>query len=169
MKWHKPEAAKNKGEPRKMTHSSEMDIFLGRSGWESCSPGQTGENRDYNTKNWLLAPIIQILGQNCTFLSLAANWSPTGQCFNTKKVPHCNALYPWYEDTKSFILSPPKKNKWFLSQKRPNMARNWLFSPNIGIFWLLWSRSRPKNDVNKVPRCFFHYVGVKTFASSYKN
>ena len=42
LSWHKPKRAKNRGEPQKMTPSSETDIFLGWSQWESCSPGYSG-------------------------------------------------------------------------------------------------------------------------------
>ena len=38
-----PETAKNRGEPQKMTHSSETEIFSGWSKWESCSPGHTND------------------------------------------------------------------------------------------------------------------------------
>ena len=37
-KWEWPEKAKNRGEPRKMTHSTETE-----SECESCSPGHTGD------------------------------------------------------------------------------------------------------------------------------
>ena len=37
-----PETAKNRGEPQKMTHSSETEIS-GWSEWKSCSPGNTGD------------------------------------------------------------------------------------------------------------------------------
>ena len=73
--------------------------------------------------------ISKFSGQNCTFSSLAANWSRTGQCFQSGKGV---SLVPWYEDTKSFTPSPQKNG--FLAQKRPNLAQNWHFWPNIGIF-----------------------------------
>ena len=34
--------------------------------------------------------------------------------------------------------------------------------------WPIWSRARPKNNANTVPRWSFRYVGTKTFASSRK-
>ena len=38
---HKPKRAKNRGEPRKMTHCWETEFFSGWSEWESCSPRYT--------------------------------------------------------------------------------------------------------------------------------
>ena len=37
-----PKTAKNRGEPQKMTPSSETEFFLGWFRWESCSPGYSG-------------------------------------------------------------------------------------------------------------------------------
>ena len=42
LSWHKPKTAKNRGEPQKMTPSSETEFFLGWFQWESCSPGYSG-------------------------------------------------------------------------------------------------------------------------------
>ena len=36
-------------------------------------------------------------------------------------------------------------------------------------FWTIWSHARPKNNANKVPRCFFRYMGTITFAFSSDN
>ena len=49
--------------------------------------------------------------------------------FNMKKVSH------WNPDTRvpKFLLPAPKKLD-FWAQKRPNLAQNWHFGPNIGIF-----------------------------------
>ena len=41
LTWEWPKRAKNRGEPQKMTPSSETEIFWGWSEWESCSPGYT--------------------------------------------------------------------------------------------------------------------------------
>ena len=42
LTWEWPKRAKSRGEPWKMTPSSETEIFLGWSRWESCSPGYSG-------------------------------------------------------------------------------------------------------------------------------
>ena len=66
-----------------------------------------------------------------------------------------------------------KLARWFFrylgTNKRPNLAHNWLFWPNIGILGPFGPIADPKNDANKVPRWFFRYMGNKTFSSSRKN
>ena len=42
LKWEWPKTAKNRGEPQKMTPSSETEFFFGWFRWESCSPGYSG-------------------------------------------------------------------------------------------------------------------------------
>merc|ERR1711928_197001 len=54
----------------------------------------------------------------------------------------------------------------FLAQKRPNFVQNmhfWLFWAKYCHFLHILSNARPKNNVNKVPRWVFRYVGNKTF------
>ena len=41
------------------------------------------KNHNSKTKKDFWPKISKFLGQNCTFLSLAANWSRTGQCLKT--------------------------------------------------------------------------------------
>ena len=36
-------------------------------------------------------------------------------------------------------------------------------------FWPIWSNAWPKNNADKLPRWFFHYVSTKTFTDSCKN
>ena len=64
-----------------------------------------------------------------TFSPLAANLSPTDQCFQHEKGV---SLESRYEGTKIFTPCPQKIG--FRAQKRPNWAKNWHFWPNIGIF-----------------------------------
>merc|ERR1711952_93184 len=59
----------------------------------------------------------------------AANLSPTDQCFQHEKGV---SLESRYEGTKIFTPCPKKNGFW--AQKRPNLAQNWHFGPNIGIF-----------------------------------
>ena len=73
--------------------------------------------------------ISKSLGQKSTFLPLAANWSLTDQCFQHEKGV---SLESRYEGTKIFTTCPQKIGFW--AQKRPNLAQNWRFRPNIGIF-----------------------------------
>ena len=53
----------------------------------------------------------------------------TDQCFQHKKGV---SLESRYEGTKIFTPCPQKIGFW--AQKRPNLAQNWHFGPNIGIF-----------------------------------
>ena len=76
-----------------------------------------------------MAQISKFLGQKSTFLPLAANWSLTDQCFQHKKGVSLDSRY---EGTKIFTPCPQKIGFW--AQKRPNLAQNWHFGPNIGIF-----------------------------------
>merc|ERR1712012_1110080 len=73
--------------------------------------------------------ICKFWGQKSTFSPLAANLSPTDQCFQHEKGV---SLESRYEGTKSFTPCPQKIG--FGAQKRPNLAQNWHFGPNIGIF-----------------------------------
>ena len=68
-----------------------------------------------------------------------------------------------------FYLLPYKLG--FLAQKRPNLVQNlhfWSFWAKYCHFFHILSNSRPKNNVNKVPRWVFRYVGNKTFDFSSK-
>ena len=58
-----------------------------------------------------------------------------------------------------------------MAQKRPNLVQNmhiWSFWAKYCHFWHILSNARPKNNVNKVPRWVFRYVGNKTFDFSSK-
>merc|ERR1712173_380169 len=69
------------------------------------------------------------LNKKSTFSPLAANLSPTDQCFQHEKGV---SLESRYKGTKIFTPCPQKIGFW--AQKRPNLAKNWHFGPNIGIF-----------------------------------
>ena len=58
-----------------------------------------------------------------------------------------------------------------MAQKRPNLVQNlhfWSFWAKYCHFLHILSNARPKNNVNKVPRWVFRYVGNKTFDFSSK-
>ena len=58
-----------------------------------------------------------------------------------------------------------------MAQKRPNLVQNmhfWSFWAKYCHFLHILSNARPKNNVNKVPRGAFRYVGNKTFDFSSK-
>merc|ERR1712020_885969 len=73
--------------------------------------------------------ISKFWGKKSTFSPLAANWSLTDQCFQHEKGV---SLGSRYEGTKIFTPCPQKIGFW--AQKRPNLAQNWHFGPNISIF-----------------------------------
>merc|ERR1712047_42475 len=67
------------------------------------------------------------------------------------------------------LLTPIKLG--FLAQKRPNLVQNlhfWPFWAKYCHFLHILSNAQPKNNVNKVPRWVFRYVGNKTFDFSSK-
>ena len=102
------------------------------------------KNRNYK-KKLTFGP--QFSGQNCTFSSLAANWSHTGQWFYHKKVPH------WFPDMRvpNVLLHPPKK--WSFGPKMTFLAK-------YRHFWPILSNGRPENAANKVPRCYFLKISL---------
>ena len=58
-----------------------------------------------------------------------------------------------------------------MAQKRPNLVQNlhfWSFWAKYCHFLHILSNARPKNNVNKVPRWVFRYVGNKNFDFSSK-
>ena len=58
-----------------------------------------------------------------------------------------------------------------MAQKRPNLVQNmhfWSFWAKYCHFLHMLSNARPKNNVNKVPRWVFRYVGNKAFVFSSK-
>ena len=111
----------NWGEPRKMTQKQQN--FLGGPNGKVLALGllvtyPVEKNRDSKTKNRPLSPNIQVFGSKLHILFLADNWSPSGQSFQHKKVPH------WFPDMRvpKVLLQSPKK--WNFGQKRPNLAKN---------------------------------------------
>ena len=78
----------------------------------------------------------------------------------------CVSLESRYEGTKIFTPCPQKIGFW--AQKRPNLAKNWHFGPNIGIFGPF--DLRPDQKTMRT-NCLggFCYVGTKTFTYSHKN
>ena len=106
MNQHKPKRAKNRGGPWKMTHSSETEIFSGRSNGNIVAPGiheicSVDKNCDYQ-KIDSLPQISKFLGQKRQ------------------------------EGPKSYTPSP--QNIGFLAKKQPNLAQNGHFQSNMSIF-----------------------------------
>ena len=127
--------AKNRGEPQKMTPSSETENFFGvvpmgklepRVQW-SFAPSTKIAITKQKIDFW--PQISKFWGQKSTFSPLAANWSLADQCLQHEKGV---SLESRYEGTKIFTPCPQKIG--FQAQKRPNLAKTWHFGPNIGIF-----------------------------------
>ena len=122
-------------EPRKITPTSERENFCRLKNFGGLAPVVSvirlfdRKSQFLNKKMDFWCQISKFWGQNSIFSSLAANWSLTNQFFSTKKVSH------WFPDMRvpKVILPSPQKIG-FLAQKRPNLAQNWHFRPNIGIF-----------------------------------
>merc|ERR1711873_122834 len=75
-------------------------------------------------------------------------------------------LLCWYQN---FYLLPQKLG--FLAQKRPNLVQNmhfWSFWAKYCHFCTFCPMPDQKNNVNKVPRWVFRYVGNKTYDFSSK-
>merc|ERR1711947_1710 len=77
------------------------------------------------------------------------NWSFTDQCFQHEKGV---SLESRYEGTNIFTPCPQKIGFW--AQKRPNLAQNWHFGPNIGIFCPFDLKPDQKNNADKLSRWF---------------
>jgi len=111
-----------------------------------------------------ISPCFSLLSRQYPFSPLAANWSLTDQCFQSEKGVSMESRY---EGTKSFTPCPQKIG--FLAQKRPNLAQNWHFWPNVGIF----GPFDPMPDQKTMRTCCVGGFSVtwmkKTFATSRKN
>ena len=64
------------------------------------------------------------------------------------------------------VICPIDKNRDHYTK---NLAQKWHFGPNIGIFGPFDLLPDQKNNADKLPRWFFHYVGNKTFTDSNTN
>ena len=113
------QTAKNSGEPQKMTHSLEAEIFSGWSEWESCSPRHTS-----NMPRWQKS---QLPYKKLTFCPKYPNFwvkkhifAPSGQLepqrsmFSTWK--RCLIGIPIW-GYQNFYSLPPKN--WILGPKTP--------------------------------------------------
>ena len=117
--WSK--TAKNRGEPRKMTHCwGKRNFFWGWSELESCSHGHTCDMPCWRKsrlpyKKWLFAKSIQIFGSKKHIFAPSGQLEPHRSMFSIKKkVSH------WFPDMRiPKVLLPPPKNG-FLAQKQPN-------------------------------------------------
>ena len=130
VKWHKPETAKNRGQPPKMTHSLETEFFWGGGlNGKVVAPGILGKcpvdkNCNYHTNKltfslkypnfWVKKAIFVPSGQ------LEPHWS----MFSTRKrCLNCSLIWKYQK----FYSIPPKK--WILSAH---------LVPCWWVVWWLW-------------------------------
>ena len=96
---------------QKMTPSSETEIFFGDgSDGKVVAPGivvicSINKNRDHYTKNWLLAPNIQILGSKKHIFAPSGQFEPHRSMFSTRK--RCLIGIPIW-GYQNFYSLPPK-------------------------------------------------------------
>ena len=93
----------------------------------------------------------------------------TDPCFQHEKGVLSDS---WYEGTKRFTPSP--KNG-FLAQKRPNLAQNWHFRPNMGIFCpfdpipdhkTMWTSCLGGFSVMWLPKLLFAPIKIRFLAQN---
>merc|ERR1712218_265129 len=118
-----------------MTHCSEMEIFLGWSQWESCSPGYTCDMPCLQ-KSRLPYKKLTFCPKYPNFWVKKAHfcpWRPIGasmiNVFNMKKVSHWN---PDMRVPKFYSLSP--KN-WILGPKTAKFGPKLAFWAKYRHFW----------------------------------
>ena len=85
-----PKTAKNRGEPRKMTYSSETEFFWGGPNEKVVAPDilvicPVDKIAITIQKIYFWPQISKFLGSKSTFSPLAANWSLIDQCFRHEK------------------------------------------------------------------------------------
>ena len=132
------------------------NFSLGRSKWESYSPGCTGDmscwhKSRFPNKKMTFGPKYPF------FLAWIAHFCPKGpigasiiNIFNTKEV----SLIWGYQE-----FPPPKK--WIFGPKTAKFGPKLAFLAKYQHFWPIWWK-----NVNKVPRWVFRYVGTKTLTYS---
>ena len=81
-------------------------------------------------RNWLLAPNIQIFRSKLHICVPSGRWEPHQSTFSTRKRWVIGVIYGY----QNFTITPLKN--WFVTPKRPNLARNWHIWPDIGIIGL---------------------------------
>ena len=116
------------------------------------------KNRDSKTENWLLAPNITL-----HIFASSGQFEPHRSMFSTRKRCLVGSLIWGYQN---FYSSFPKNGFW--AKKQPNLAETDIFG-QIWAFLAHLIYCLTKNNADKLPRWFFHYLGTKTFTFSPKN
>ena len=138
-----------------MTPSSETEIFFGGgSNGKNVAPGivficSIDKNRNHYTKNWLLAPNIQILGSKKHIFAPSGQFEPHRSMFSTRK--RCLIGIP-IRGYQNFYSLPPKN--WIWGPKTAKFGPKLAFWAKYRHFWPTWSKGWPKNNANKLPKWF---------------
>ena len=155
--------AKNRGEPQKMTPSSETEFFWGWFQWESCSPGYSGhlfhqqKSRSLN-KKLTFGPKYPNFGVKKAHFCPSGQLEPHRSMFWTRQ--RCLIGLPICGYQKFYSL--PRKN-WIVGPKMSKFGPKLAFWAKYWHFWPIWSNAWPKYNEDKLSRWFFHHVGTKTF------
>ena len=121
------------------------------------------KNCNYQTKNWILAPNIQIFGSKKHIFVPSGQVGPHQSMFSSRKRYLIGSLIWGYQ---KFCSIPPKKDFW---PKTAKLGQNWHFLPNIGSFGPFDPMPNQKTIQTSCPGGFFYYVCTKTFTSLSKN
>ena len=116
--------------PRKWPIPRKQKFFRDGSSGKVVAPSvlvicPVDKNRGSNTKNWLLAPKIQILGSKVHIFIPSGPLEPRRSIFSTQKRCLIGCLIWWYQ----MLFSRPWK-LGFSAQKLPNLTKT-------GHFWSL--------------------------------
>ena len=115
-----------------------MNFFWGGSNGKVVAPGivvicSIDKNRDHYTKNWLLAPNIQILGSKKHIFAPSGQLEPHRSMFSTRKRCLIGILIRGYQN----FYSLPPKNLDFWPKNGQIWSKICIFGhlrPNIAIF-----------------------------------
>ena len=136
--------------PEKWPLAWEWKFFWGSSNGKVVAPGivvicPIDKNRDHYTKNWLLAPNIQIFGSKKHIFAPSGQLELHWSMFSTQK--RCLIGLPIWGYQKFYSL-PPKN--WILGPKTAKFGPKLAFWAKYRHFWPIWSNAWPKNNADKL-------------------
>ena len=160
MKWHNPKRPKTGVSSEKWPYLG--NFFGGGPNGKIVAPGilvicPVGKDCNYHTKNWLLAPNIQILGSKLHIFVPSSQFEPHWSRSSTRKRCLIGSLL-W--DTKSFTPSPQKMDFW---------PKNGQICPKTGIFGQTWAflahltQCPTEKQFEQVAKVVFQLCGYKNF------
>ena len=140
--------------PKKWPLALKRKLFWGGLNGKVVAPGRVvicsiDKNCDHYTKNWLLAPNIQILGSKKHIFAPSGQLEPHRSMFSTRK--RCLIRIPIW-GYQNFYSLPPKN--WILCPKTAKYGPKLAFWAKYRHFWPIWSNAWPKNNADKLPKWF---------------